>query len=194
MSQNCEAYLQMEEIPIEQIKKIIEIKESLKYRSFIDFYSSIEKQTNDLPLIQREQYRLFCLFCLYQIYKPKSRSSHLPEQILKFHTRLLSDRFKLTSEQIQQRWKDFGINSPCFMNSLEIVANGDPDLCRFINFIKTPPTGGDFMEFLNQNSTNLKNVLEYNPEYLSFIPKKIPGDLNIHSLITEEEYEQVNLI
>ena len=107
---------------------------------------------------------------------------------------LLSDRFKLTSEQIQQRWKDFGINSPCFMNSLEIVANGDPDLCRFINFIKTPPTGGDFMEFLNQNSTNLKNVLEYNPEYLSFIPKKIPGDLNIHSLITEEEYEQVNLI
>ena len=183
----------MTDITIDEIKKIIEIKESMKYgSSFSGFYSKIEQETNDLPLIQREQYRLFCLFCLYQIYKPKSKS-HLPELILNFHSRLLSDRYQLTAKQIQQRWKDFGVNSPYFLNSLEIVANGNPDLNRIISFIKTPATGNDFMNFLNENSNNLKSVLEYNPEYLSFLPKTIPNDLHFKSLISEEEYEQVKL-
>lgn len=184
----------MTDISTEDIKKIIEIKESLKYGSFTGIYSKIERDTNDLPLIQREQYRLFSLFCLYQIYKPKSKNQHLPEQILNFHSRLLFDRYKLTSDQIQQRWKDFGINCPYFMNSLEIVSNGDPNLNRLINFIRTPPTGNDFMNFLNENSRDLKNVLEINPEYLSFLPKTIPSDLHINSLISKEEYEQVKLI
>lgn len=184
----------MTDLSTEEIKKIIEIKNSLRepYTSFNGIYSKIEQETKDLPLIQREQYRLFCLFCLYQIYKPKSKS-HLPDQILNFHTRLLFDRYSLTSDQIQQRWKEFGIKSPYFMNSLEIVSNGDPNLNRLINFIRTPPTGSDFMNFLNENSNDLKNVLEINPEYLRFLPRTIPSDLNVQSLISEEEYEQVKL-
>ncbi|OHS97543.1 hypothetical protein TRFO_36233 [Tritrichomonas foetus] len=189
----------MTEYSPDQIREIIKIKKifninSYNTFSFNDGYSKVENLTNDLPVIQREQYRLFCSFCLFKIGQQSGGSSQtkkkLPEQILNFHHRLLNDINKLTYFQVKDRWEAFGIKSPSFLKSLTVVANGDPDLERIIRFIKTPPSGKQFLDFLNENSSHVENVLELNPVYLHFLPSKLNG---ISNLISQEEYEQVQM-
>lgn len=173
----------------EQIAELIALQKGYDMMSFNDACDKIFQMTSHLPLVQREQYRLFCGFCLYKIRFQKMRvksQEKLPDQILYYHKRLLEGIEDLSSFQVRERWTEFGSES--FVRGLEMVAQGVPGLNKIVSFIKSKPTGKDFLKLIEEDRQ--KEYIEMNPAFLHFLPRTPFGCQN---LITDAEYEQVRL-
>lgn len=173
----------------EEIAELLEIQKRYGGLRFNDSWDKIFEMTKHLPVVQREQYRLFCAFCLYKIGIQNQRvrsQEKLPEQILYYHKRLLEGIEDLSSFQVRERWAEFGTET--FVHGLEMVAQGIPELNKIVSFIKSKPTGKDFLRLIEEDRQ--KDYIEMNPAFLHFLPQVPFGCKN---LITDAEYEQVRL-
>jgi hypothetical protein len=169
-----------------EIKEFLRFQREYSSMTFDSSYRRIESLTNSLPLVPREQYRLFCAFALFKIAmsKPKGKPTKIPVQILHFDQRLLSDVRDLPSAIIADRWNQF--RTPEFISALETIAQGNTDLTMVINYLNSDPNGKSYLNFLNENRG--KATLDLDPKFLHFLPTSSPS-----GLISDREYEQVRL-
>jgi hypothetical protein len=171
----------------DQISELISIEKNFNGMGFESSYRRIEDLTQTLPVVPREQYRLFCAFCLFKIQLSRTRlkTPKVPPQILLYHERLLSDVRSLSAEEVRRRWAEFG--NPKFVAALESIAEGHPGLVAVLALIQSQPTGKAFLNLASEDRT--KAVTDLNPRFLHFLPREPSG-----SLISAGEYAQVRLL
>jgi hypothetical protein len=169
-----------------QIAEFKRFQQEYSSYTFDRAYRQIESLTGTLPVVPREQYRLFCAFALFKIAlsKPTSKPTKLPAQILHFDQRLLADVRDLRADSIAERWNQF--RTATFISGLETIAQGNPDLTMVISYLNSDPNGKSYLNFVNENRG--KPTLDLNPQFLHFLPTS-----NLSGLITDREYEQVRL-
>jgi hypothetical protein len=180
----------MDELSPAQITELIKIQKDLSIVGFERGFQRIEELSQSLPVVPREQYRLFLGFCLFKLHQAKARvkTTRLPPQILRYHDRLLADVSNLSVGEIRERWTQF--RSPKFVSALEAVAHGHPDLTAVVSIVKSNPTGKAFLDLLNENRG--KTFGDLNPKFLAFLhPSPFSGNL---PMITDREYEQIRLL
>lgn len=170
-----------------EVADLLAIQRAYSGMFLSDAVSHIMSITKPMPLVEREQFRLFALFSIYkyQVNSGRVRSGdRVPPEIFNFHQRLLHDVASLSHREVEARCEKFA--SGAFLCGLEMVARGCPELERALELVKCKPTGRDFLELLEGSKGATINVA---PEFLAFLPKVgVEG-----GLITDEEYEQVRL-
>ena len=167
----------------ELLEELRQIQKTYEGNSFGTSFKKIKELTEHLPLIEREQYQVFCGFCLYRILSLKSELN-IPQELMDFHNELLYDVSELSPEEIRERWKQFG--SDDFVSALKMVAQGNRNLMKIIRLIEMEPTGKGFLKMLREEG---EDFLSTEPKFLHFLPLECFGN----NLITNEEYEQVQL-
>ena len=170
------------------IEEILALQRSFEGIGFFgsDSYSRIDQLAGNLPLVQREQFRLFAAICLYKIQIRRGRArgvDRLPSHVLDFQKRLLHDVAKLRPAEIRARLQEF--SSKEFIQTLEMITQGCPELDDVLSLVKCAPTGPGYLAMLEEHP-NPKVKIE--PQFLHFLPKHFD-----RKLITEEEYSQVRL-
>lgn len=175
----------------ERLQAILGNQKDIMSKSFEEFMKLVMSKTETLNLVQREQFRLFMGFCFFIVKPPtpsrnRTPSPKLPPQITDFHTRLFPDIEKLNPFQIKTRWSEFASES--FVHELTKLAQDNTELSLIVDFIKTSPSGGNYLTFLLEHEENLKGV-NLNPSYLWFLPKFEQKD----NLISDDEFNQIQL-
>ena len=170
-----------------QVAQLLSIQKSFSGMFLSDSIERINTLTRDLPVLEREQFRLFAFFCLYKhlsnVGRLRQSDRAILQQIQGFHKRLFEDISAMSQAQVEKRCREFA--SASFVSALEMVAQGCPELQGIVELVKCKPSGRDFLQFVEGNKGAEINV---RPEFLHFLPKKFSG-----RLIAGDEYAQVKL-
>jgi hypothetical protein len=177
----------MSDFSPEQIAQMLSIQRTFNAIGFDSAFRLIEDLTQSLPIVPREQYRLFSAFCLFKIQLSRThiKSPRVPNHILRYHDRLLADIRDIPPEVVNARWNQF--KAPKFVAALEAVAEGHPDLIPVIALVKSNPTGKGFLDLIDEHRG--RNITDLNPRFLHFLPRNTTG-----LLISEREYDQIRLL
>ena len=145
----------------DQANAIKRIQKELSCLFFDEACEKFDKLVENLPLIQKEQTRIY----LYSLYLDKDNIkdiNRLPKKMLDFTTRIFPNISTMTPEQIEKQWNLFA--SPDYillLNNIPIIRD---HFQWFISLLKIKPNFASFSEAIESNIIP-SYLVKYLPEF-----------------------------
>ena len=128
---------------------------------FSEAVTKIDSLVENLPLIQREQTRIYLYSLVFEEYRVNDVSK-IPKSMLNFTSRIFPNISSMTPDQIEAQWNQFA--SAEYINLLQNVPALMKNFPWFISLLQLKPTFGAFSQALSDNIIP-SFLVKYLPEF-----------------------------